>query len=82
MGGFGGMVLSDLHLLLPTAASKSEGDSGSSSRGGGSRGVSGFRWVQPKVSGQPPLAKYAHSLSRCGPAGDLAVVFGGLMAGG
>lgn len=87
-GGFGGGILSggDLHLLTP-AKSTSSGSrgSGSSSPGAGSSGGSSggsLRWVQPKVANRPPVHRYGHTLTRCGPAGELAVLFGGLQAGG
>ncbi|KAI3434757.1 hypothetical protein D9Q98_002817 [Chlorella vulgaris] len=41
-----------------------------------------YVWVQPKVAGRRPVFRYGHSLSRCGANGELAVLFGGLMAGG
>ncbi|KAL4434043.1 hypothetical protein ABPG75_000484 [Micractinium tetrahymenae] len=43
-----------------------------------------YRWVQPQVTGAAPLPRYGHTLSRCvGPDGsDIAVIFGGLLAGG
>ncbi len=61
--------------------------------GGGSPGPEGhgrglpppaYRWVQPQVAGAVPLPRYGHTLSRCvGPdGGDIAVIFGGLLAGG
>lgn len=65
-GGFGGGVISDLHLLTPQPHAA----------GGG------YRWVQPRVAGRFPVYRYGHTLTRCGPEGELAVLFGGLMAGG
>lgn len=87
-GGFGGGILSggDLHLLTPAkrssgSAAGSDGSSGSSSPGGStsSSASGGLRWVQPRVSGRPPVHRYGHTLTRCG---EVAVLFGGLQAGG
>ncbi|PRW57948.1 kelch repeat [Chlorella sorokiniana] len=90
-GGFGGGILSggDLHLLTPAKRSSnssnrsgSPGGSGSSSPsacGGNASASSGLRWVQPNVSGRPPVHRYGHTLTRCG---EQAVLFGGLQAGG
>ena len=89
-GGFGGGILSggDLHLLTPAKRSGGGGGSGSTSGGSGS-GASpggntsgGLRWVQPSVHGRPPVHRYGHTLTRCGRDGELAVLFGGLQAGG
>lgn len=93
-GGFGGGTLGDLHLLLPTppagpssssgggGRTSTRGGGGVSAGGGGSSGSGGYRWLQPKAFGRPPIGRYGHSLTRCGPRGELAVLFGGLMAGG
>lgn len=87
-GGFGGGILSggDLHLLTPAKRSSSGSrGSGSSSPGAGGNGSSSstsLRWVQPKVANRPPVHRYGHTLTRCGAAGELAVLFGGLQAGG
>lgn len=70
------------------AASGSGSDSdapGSSSGGAGSGGPApAYRWVQPRLAGAAPLPRYGHTLSRCvGPDDrDMAVIFGGLLAGG
>lgn len=81
MGGFGGGILSDLHLLkLPTAGHGQQ--QGSASGSGGGAGDGRYLWLQPPVSGRPPIQRYGHTLTRCGAHGELAVVFGGMMAGG
>ncbi|KAL4446842.1 hypothetical protein ABPG77_008086 [Micractinium sp. CCAP 211/92] len=78
------------------SGSGSGGASGGGSggaNGGGSPGPEGhgrglpppaYRWIQPQVAGAVPLPRYGHTLSRCvGPdGGDMAVIFGGLLAGG
>ena len=81
MGGFGGGILSDLHLLkLPSQGQGQQ--QGSASGSGGGAGDGSYLWLQPPVSGRPPIQRYGHTLTRCGAHGELAVVFGGMMAGG
>ena len=69
--GFGGGIISDLMLLTPTAPAP-----------GAAQGGPAYRWVQPRCAGRFPVHRYGHTMTRCGPGGEYALVFGGLMAGG
>ena len=42
----------------------------------------GLAWRLLRVTGNCPRLRYGHTLTRCGPAGDMALVMGGMTRGG